>query len=147
LTSSAFTAGGPIPQKYSCDGADASTPLQWTDPPAGTQSFALIFDDPDAVPVAGFVWVHWIVYNLPPHLRGLSEGADLSDGGTQGTNSWTRQDYGGPCPPDGTHRYFYKLYALDTILDLNPGIDKAGLLEAMEGHVLAEAELMGTYTR
>lgn len=148
LTSSAFVPGGPIPRQYTCDGEDISPPLEWSDPPAGTQSFALICDDPDA-PVG--IWVHWVLYNLPAETRSLSPAvpsdADLPGGGQQGKNSWRRLGYGGPCPPRGTHRYFFKLYALDTMLDLVAGANKERLLRAIEGHVLVQTELMGTYTR
>ena len=148
LTGSAFAPGEPIPIAYTCDGDDISPPLEWTDPPAGTQSFALICDDPDA-PVG--TWVHWVLYNLPASTRALSEAippeANLPDGSQHGENSWRRRDYGGPCPPSGTHRYFFKLYALDTALDLDAGAGKEQVLQAMEGHILAQAELMGVYAR
>ncbi|GAB4532305.1 MAG: YbhB/YbcL family Raf kinase inhibitor-like protein [Anaerolineae bacterium] len=148
LTSSAFAAGESIPVKYTCDGDDISPPLAWGDPPQGTQSFALINDDPDA-PVG--TWDHWILYNLPAEARSLPEGvppdAELADGSRHGQNSWRRLGYGGPCPPSGTHRYFFKLYALDTTLDLAPGANKKRLLQAMEGHILGQAELMGVYRR
>ena len=148
LTSTAFVQGKPIPRKYTCDGQDISPPLSWGDPPAGTRSLALIADDPDAP--AG-TWVHWVLYNLPAASRGLPEAvpadAELADGSQHGRNSWRRLGYGGPCPPRGTHRYFFKLYALDTVLDLKAGADKGQLLKAMKGHILAQAELMGTYAR
>lgn len=148
LTSSAFTHEAPIPVKYSCDGDNVSSPLAWTDPPGGTVSFALINDDPDA---PGGTWIHWVLYNIPGDTRSLEEAvpaqAELADGSLHGENSWGRFDYGGPCPPGGTHRYFFKLYALDSMLEVGPGADKATLLDVMEGHILAEAELMGTYTR
>lgn len=148
LSSTVFAEGNPIPQKYSCDGEDISPPMQWTDPPEGTMSFALIADDPDA-PVG--TWVHWVLYNLPANINSLPEAfpsdADLADGSKNGENSWRRLGYGGPCPPSGTHRYFFKLYALDLILDMTAGATKEQLLQAMEGHILAETELMGTYTR
>ncbi len=148
LTSSAFAHEAPIPVKYSCDGENISLPLAWIDPPEGTQSFALINDDPDA-PVG--VWIHWVLYNIPGDTRGLNEAVpaqgELGDGSQHGENSWGRWDYGGPCPPSGTHRYFFKLYALDTVLELGAGADKETLLEAIEGHILAEAELMGTFER
>ena len=148
LTSTAFAPGEPIPQKYSCDGEDISPPLQWSDPPQGTQSFALIADDPDA-PIG--TWVHWVLFNLPAEARSLPEAlppeAELPDGSRHGQNSWRRTDYGGPCPPGGTHRYFFKLYALDTVLDLASGASRKQVLKAMEGHILAQAELMGVYTR
>lgn len=148
LTSEAFAQGESIPRKYSCDGDDISPPLSWSDPPEGTESFALICDDPDA-PVG--TWVHWVVFNIPAEKRALQENIPaqdrLSDGSLHGRNSWRRRDYGGPCPPRGTHRYFFKLYALDTMLDLEAGAKKKQVLRAMEGHVLAQAELMGTYSR
>ena len=148
LTSTAFAPGEPIPRKYTCDGEDISPPLQWSDPPQGTQSFALINDDPDA-PVG--TWVHWVLYNLPAKARALPEAippdAELPDGSRHGENSWRRMGYGGPCPPSGTHRYFFKLYALDTMLDLAAGASKEQLLQAMEGHILAQTEVMGVYTR
>lgn len=144
LSSPAFTSGERIPSKYSCDDQDISPPLRWEDPPEGTQSFALIFDDPDA---PGGTWVHWVLFNLPPDLRELPEQAGLPAGSQAGQNSWRRQGYGGPCPPRGTHRYFFKLYALDARLNLKAGTNKAQLLQAMEGRILAQAELMGTYSR
>ena len=148
LTSTAFAAGEPIPQKYTCDGQDISPPLQWSDPPQGTQSLALICDDPDA-PIG--TWVHWVLFNLPVESRSLPEAvpsdADLSDGSRHGENGWRRPGYGGPCPPSGTHRYFFKLYALDAVLDLEAGASKKQVLQAMEGHILAQAELMGVYSR
>ncbi len=144
ITSSAFGHSAAIPVKYTCDGADVSPPLQWSDPPAGTLSLALIVDDPDA-PVG--TWDHWILFNLPADTRALPAQATPPGGSLDGKNSWGRTGYGGPCPPSGTHRYFFKLYALDTMLDLPAGANKAALLEAMEGHILAQAEMMGTYSR
>lgn len=148
LTSSAFAYGASIPARYTCDGEDISPPLQWSAPPAATQSFALIMDDPDAP--AG-TWVHWVLYNLPAESRSLPESipaeAQLPDGSRHGKNSWRRPGYGGPCPPGGTHRYFFKLYALDTLLTLDGDVTEEHLLQAMEGHILAQAELMGTYKR
>ncbi len=148
LTSTAFANGAKIPAKYSCDGNDVSPPLQWSDPPQGARSFALICDDPDAP--AG-TWVHWVLYNVPADARTLPEAipsnAELADGSRQGKNSWGKLGYGGPCPPGGTHRYFFKLYALDTVLDLSSGANKAQVLKAMEGHILAQTELMGKYAR
>jgi len=148
LTSTAFASGETIPQQYTCDGDDVSPPLAWSDPPPGTQSFALIADDPDA-PVG--TWVHWVLYNLPAEARALPEaipaGAELADGSRHGKNGWGRPGYGGPCPPSGTHRYFFRLYALDTALNLAAGASNKQVLQAMEGHVLAETELMGIYTR
>lgn len=142
LTSPAFNSGDPIPEKFTCDGEDISPELDWFGTPEGTVSLALIMDDPDA-PVG--TWVHWVVFNLPMDLSGLREG--MTGVGLDGTNSWNRGGYGGPCPPSGTHRYFFKLYALDQTLDLEAGADKAAVLSAMEGHILGEAELMGTYSR
>ena len=148
IKSSAFSSGEMIPAKYTCDGADFSPPLEWTAGPAGTKSFALICDDPDA-PMG--TWVHWVVYDIPPTATMLAEGVarekELPGGGTQGVNDFRRIGYGGPCPPGGTHRYFFKLYALDVVLGLKPGITKDQLLKAMKGHILAEAQLMGTYKR
>ncbi len=148
LTSAVFARGEGIPSKYTCDGEDISPPLLWSDPPEGSQSFALICDDPDA-PVG--TWVHWVLYDLPAETRDLAEAvgpeADLAEGGRHGNNSWGRLGYGGPCPPGGTHRYFFKLYALNAALDLAAGTSKEAVLQAMEGHVLAEASLMGTYGR
>lgn len=143
LTSPAFNHSTQIPVKYSCDGQDISPPLAWRDIPEGTQSLALVMDDPDAP--AG-TWVHWILFNLPPDLGELPEQTSLPDNAQVGKNNWGRTDYGGPCPPSGTHRYFFKLYALDTTLNLDSPPDKTQLLQAMEGHILAQAELMGTYT-
>jgi len=149
LTSAAFQEGGDIPQKHTCDGPDLSPPLAWNTPPAGTQSLALICDDPDA-PVG--TWVHWVIYDLPPETTALPEGIppdeQLSGGGRQGVNDFGKIGYGGPCPPKGpAHRYFFKLYALDAQLDLPPGATKQDLLRAMEGHILAEGQLMGRYRR
>ena len=149
LVSSAFKNGEYIPGEYSCKGKDISPPLEWTGMPEGTRSFALICDDPDA-PVG--TWIHWVIFNLPAEKTGLEENLSgqnrLSDGALQGKNSWGKLGYGGPCPPPGKpHRYFFKLYALDTMLDLKSGATKQELLKAMEGHVLAEAELMGLFKR
>lgn len=148
LTSTAFAAGEKIPRKYTCDGDDISPPLQWSDAPQNTQSFALISDDPDA-PVG--TWVHWVLYNVPGTSTSLPEAVpkqdELPDGSRHGRSSWGRSAYGGPCPPGGTHRYFFKLYALDTVLELAAGAGKEQLLQAMEGHILAQTELMGLYSR
>jgi Raf kinase inhibitor-like YbhB/YbcL family protein len=148
LSSPAFVQEQAIPQKFSCDGEDISPALQWSDPPPNSQSLALIMDDPDA-PVG--TWVHWILFNLPADSRTLPEAvtpeAELPDGSRHGQNSWGRLGYGGPCPPRGTHRYFFKLYALDAPLNLSSNADKEQLLQAMAGHILAQTELMGTYTR
>ena len=148
LTSPAFRGNQPIPRRYTCDGEDASPPLEWTDPPAGARSFALIMDDPDAP--AG-IWVHWAIYNLPADARSTGEGIPpdpcLADGSRQGINSFHRYGYGGPCPPGGTHRYFFKLYALDRMLDLPDRSNKITLLDAMVGCMLGEAALVCTYRR
>lgn len=151
LTSSAFEAGQTIPTRHACHGENLSPPLAWSEPPAGTASFALVMDDPDAVPVAGFVWDHWVLFNIPSETLSLAEGipgeATLTDGSRQGQNSSNRLGYGGPCPPGGQrHNYVFKLYAVDTSLDLEPGASKAEILQAMEGHILDQAELVGAYT-
>jgi Raf kinase inhibitor-like YbhB/YbcL family protein len=148
ITSAAFTEGGLIPAKYTCDGKDISPPLAWEDVPAGTKSLAIISDDPDA-PVG--TWVHWVIYNIPPNMKKLDENIkpekESKTGMRQGNNDWPRIGYGGPCPPSGTHRYYFKLYALDAAVDLNPGATKAQLIKAMKGHILSEAQLMGKYSR
>lgn len=149
LTSSAFQDGEFIPTTFTCEGADRSPPLHWGVPPAGTRSYVLIADDPDA-PVG--TWVHWVIYNLPLDLRGLNEGipaqAQLPDGSLQGLNDFKRIGYGGPCPPPGKpHRYFFKLYALDTVLDLHAKETKTRVMRACQGHILAEAQLMGRFGR
>ncbi len=148
LTSSAFSEGALIPVQYTCAGGDFSPPLAWSDLPAGAKSLALIADDPDA-PIG--TWVHWVAFNLPVTGRGLPEGIkdekQLPGGGVQGTNSWRRIGYGGPCPPSGTHRYFFKLYALDTILPLDNKAAAKDVQAAIEGHILAEAQLMGRFKR
>ena len=147
ITSTAFSEGEMIPKEYTCDGQDISPPLAWTGVPAGTKSLALIADDPDA-PVG--TWVHWVAFNIPPDVTELPEAIPtdaLPTGGTHGTNSWRRPGYGGPCPPGGTHRYFFKLYALDTELALKAGASKKDVEKAMKGHILAEAQLMGKYKR
>jgi len=149
LSSPAFEDGSPIPARYTCQGDDISPPLKWGDVPEGTKSLAVIFDDPDA-PMG--TWVHWVIYGLPPETRELKEGVPpketLPDGSRQGTNDFKRIGYGGPCPPPGKpHRYFFKLYALDSEIDLEPGATKKQLLSAMQGHVIGEGRLMGTYQR
>lgn len=137
-----------IPRRYACDGEDISPPLAWTGIPEGTKTIALIGDDPDA-PIG--TWVHWVLFNLPADVKELAEAVppdkELSSGAKQGKNDFRRIGYGGPCPPGGTHRYFFKLYALDSVLDLAAGVSKADLLKAMQGHVLAEGQLMGKYKR
>jgi Raf kinase inhibitor-like YbhB/YbcL family protein len=149
LSSQAFQAGAAIPKRYTADGADKSPPLRWGEPPKGTQSIALICDDPDAP--AG-IWVHWVLWNLPAQSRELSEGVptdeSLASGARQGTNDFGKTGYGGPSPPKGKpHRYFFKLYALDTTLDAPRGATKAQIEQAMKGHILAEGQLTGTYGR
>ena len=148
VRSQAFKPGGMIPAKYTCDGADISPPLTWPDPPAGTESFALIMDDPDA-PVG--IWVHWVIWNIPATARALEESvpktASLPNGARQGTNDFKRIGYGGPCPPSGTHRYFFKLYALGTTLSLPPETTKSVLEDTMRRHILAQSELIGKYAR
>jgi Raf kinase inhibitor-like YbhB/YbcL family protein len=147
LTSSAFAAGAAIPAQYTCKGADTSPPLEWNGVPANTATFAIIMDDPDAP--AG-TWVHWVLWNLPANAHSLPEGVpkreQLDDGARQGRNSFRKAGYNGPCPPAGaTHRYFFRLYALDAKLDLAAGASRSQLDEAMKGHVLAETEYMGTF--
>jgi Raf kinase inhibitor-like YbhB/YbcL family protein len=148
LKSSAFEAGGFIPQKYTCDGPDVSPPLSWSDVPAGTKCLALIADDPDA-PMG--TWVHWVTWNIPATARALEEDVpkrdSLPNGMKQGTTDFRSVGYGGPCPPSGTHRYFFKLYALDATLNLPPSTTKKDLEKAMRGRILKQAELMGKYAR
>lgn len=148
LKSTAFKEGELIPVKYTCDGVDISPPLEWGSVPAETKSLALISDDPDA-PVG--TWVHWVYYNIPADTKSLPEKilpqAKPDTGGVQGVNDFRKIGYGGPCPPGGTHRYYFKLYALDANLDLSSGASKKDLLNAMEGHVISQAQLMGKYKR
>ena len=152
LSSPAFPPGGEIPALFTCEGRDLSPALDWTGVPEATQSLVLIVDDPDAPDPRAprITWVHWVLYNLPPSARGLPEGVaakDLPAGTKQGTNDFKRTAYGGPCPPIGRHRYFHKLYALDVVL---PGLGagtKAQVEAAMKGHVIAHAELVGTYQK
>jgi Raf kinase inhibitor-like YbhB/YbcL family protein len=152
LTSSAFSHNGEIPRRYTCQGQDISVPLAWSGAPAATKSFALIVDDPDAPDSRAprMTWVHWVLYNLPPATNALREGvkaADLPKGTLEGLNDWKRKGYGGPCPPSGRHRYFHKLYALDTLLPAMENPSKADLEQAMKGHLLEKAELIGTYRK
>jgi len=153
LTSPAFTDGGEIPQKYTCEGEDLSPALAWRDVPAGARSLVLIVDDPDAPDPAApkLTWVHWVVFDVPAGSTGLPEGAGsgnaLPEGARSGRNDWKRADYGGPCPPIGRHRYFHKLYALDRKLSLAGKPSKQDVESAMNGHVLATAELIGTYEK
>ena len=148
LTSSAFTEGTMIPVKYTCDGQNISPPLAWADVPAAAKTLALICDDPDAP--AG-LWVHWVAFNLPPEAGGLPEGVpadkSLKTGAVQGTNTGRRIGYSGPCPPGGTHRYFFKLYALDAPLSLTSSATAKDVQAAMKNHILGEAQLMGRYKR
>ena len=148
LKSSAFEAGGMIPKQYTCDGQDVSPPLSWSDVPNGAKSLALIADDPDA-PMG--TWVHWVAWNIPATARVLEEHVpkrdSLPNGMKQGTSDFRRVGYGGPCPPSGTHRYFFKLYALDSAVTLPPSTTKKDLENVMQGHILQQAELMGKYTR
>jgi len=149
IKSTAFAKGADIPRKFTCDAQDVSPALSWGEPPKGTQSLALIMDDPDA-PIG--TWVHWVLYDLPATARELPEGvpkdAELPSGARQGKNSWPRTGYNGPCPPPGpAHRYFFKLYAVDAKTNLKAGATKAELEKAMQGHILAQAELMGRYKR
>ena len=141
ITSTAFEHEGDIPAQFTCDGLDVSPELTIQDVPAETVSLVMVMDDPDA---PRGTWDHWIAYDIPP-LEMIPEGVDGL--GVSGKNSWGRAGYGGPCPPSGTHRYFFVVYALDTELGLEPGADKATVLEALEGHVIAEATLMGRYSR
>jgi Raf kinase inhibitor-like YbhB/YbcL family protein len=148
LESAAFTANGMIPSQYTCDGQNISPELNWDAPPTGTQSLALIVDDPDA---PGQIFVHWVLYDLPAEVRHLPKAvaaqATLLNGGIQGKNDFGNLGYGGPCPPSGIHRYFFKLYALDRELGLQSGATKAQLEAAMSGHILATSELIGRYSR
>jgi Raf kinase inhibitor-like YbhB/YbcL family protein len=148
IMSSAFENAGQIPTKYTCDGENVSPPLSWKNLPSGTKSIAIINDDPDA-PMG--TWVHWVIYNIPANSSGLPENIKplekLPDGTMQGRNSWGKIGYGGPCPPSGTHRYFFKIYALDKVLELKPGATKEELLKAMKGHIIGEGQFYGKYSR
>ena len=150
LNSSVFMNGEEIPEKYTCEGRDISPPLDWSGLPAGTRSLVLIVDDPDAPDPRNpkMTWVHWVLYNIPPDAEGLKEGVtNLPPGTKEGLNDWNRTGYGGPCPPIGRHRYFFKLYALDTMLEGLRQPTKKDIEMAMSGHVLSEAVLMGTYQK
>lgn len=148
IYSPAFKEGELIPSKYTCDGVNISPPLDWANPPKGTETFALINDDPDA-PIGD--WVHWVVFNIPAEVTQLPEASSskhlLPKGTIEGMNDFRKDNYGGPCPPSGTHRYFFKLYALDVLLQLKETATKKQLLDAMKGHILAEAILIGRYKR
>lgn len=150
ITSGAFAHNGRIPKLHTCEGADVSPPLAWSGIPAGAKSLALIVDDPDAPDPAAprVIWVHWVLYNLPADGAGLPEGARPLPAGTlEGLNDWQRTGYGGPCPPIGRHRYFHKLYALDTVLPDLGHPTKKQLEQAMHGHILGQAQLIGTYRK
>lgn len=148
LISSAFANGANIPAIHTCDGSDLSPPLSWSGAPAATKSLALIVDDPDAPDPAApqTTWVHWVLYNIPPNAAGMQQGVTALPAGTrEGINDWQRTGYGGPCPPIGRHRYFFKLYALDVVLPDLVKPSKAALERAMQGHVLGQTELIGLY--
>ena len=152
LSSPVFTHNGPIPKLYTCQGKDISPAINWTGLPSGTKSVVLIVDDPDAPDPAApkRTWVHWVLYNIAPSASGLPEAVNatgLPSGTRQGRNDWDRTGYGGPCPPIGRHRYFHKLYALDIVLQDLKQPNKATVLEAIEGHVIESAELIGTYQK
>jgi Raf kinase inhibitor-like YbhB/YbcL family protein len=151
ITSHEFPEGGAIPVHFTCEGADVSPALAWSGAPEGTRSFVLVVDDPDAPDPDNpkTTWVHWVLYNLPADSNALTEGvrSDLPPGTREGTNDWKRTGYGGPCPPIGRHRYFFKLYALDAILPDLRTPTKAQVEAAMKGHVLEQAQLMGTYQK
>ncbi|MBI5286637.1 MAG: YbhB/YbcL family Raf kinase inhibitor-like protein [Deltaproteobacteria bacterium] len=143
LSSPAFENNGYIPSKYTCDGRDISPPLVISNVPQNAKSLALIVDDPDA-PMG--TWVHWVVWNIDPKTERIEEGT-VPKGALEGMNDFRKKDYGGPCPPSGAHRYFFKLYALDTILDLKGNVTKADLEKAMNGHILAQTQIIGLYKR
>jgi Raf kinase inhibitor-like YbhB/YbcL family protein len=149
IKSTAFTDGGEIPSKYTCEGKDVSPPLTWEGVPANTRSLVLIVDDPDAPdPKAPkMTWVHWVLYNIPSDASGLVEAVTLPVGTEEGLNDWKRTGYGGPCPPIGRHRYFHKLYALDIVLKGLSMPDKSQVEKAMKGHIIAKTELVGTYEK
>lgn len=148
LTSPVFPEGGMIPKQYTCDGANISPPLAWSGVPESTKTLALVCDDPDA---PGKTWVHWVLYDLPASSKELPEKVlpqqKLTSGGTQGTNDFRKTGYSGPCPPSGTHRYFFRLYAVDTETQLKPDATKEELLEAIEGHIVGQGQLIGKYKR
>ena len=148
IKSTAFEGGNSIPKQYTCDGADISPQLSWSQPPEGTGSMVLICDDPDA-PMG--TWVHWVLYGLSPDTLEISENIpddrEVLGGAKHGVNDFHKYGYGGPCPPGGTHRYFFKLYAVNTVVDLDPGATKDEVLDAIKGHVLAQGQLMGRYSR
>ncbi len=143
ITSPAFQNNGTIPRQYTCDGKDINPPLVIENVPQGTQSIAVIVDDPDA-PVG--IWVHWVLWNIDPNTKEIAENA-VPQGAVEGMNDFKKHAYGGPCPPSGTHRYFFKVYALDTMLDISPNSTKSALEKAMKGHILAEGQIIGLYKR
>ena len=152
ISTSAFEPEGDIPSQYTCEGDDVSPALTWTAPPEGTRSLALVVQDPDAPDpkVPRITWIHWVLYNLPPEAGSLARGVrseDLPPGTRRGQNSWKRMGYGGPCPPIGRHRYYFKLYALDTVLENKGALSNYQLQRAMTGHILAETETMCTYQK
>jgi Raf kinase inhibitor-like YbhB/YbcL family protein len=152
ITSPAFGNNDAIPARFTCCGSDISPPLQWSGVPSSAKSLTLIVDDPDAPDPAApkMTWVHWVLYNMPPYCDGLSEDVlanTLPEGTAQGSNDWHHTGYGGPCPPIGKHRYFFKLYALDTVLKPTKNATKAQVEKAMQGHVIESAELMGTFEK
>lgn len=148
IKSPAFKPGESIPYRFTCDDTDISPPLTWSKVPPDTKTFAIIVDDPDA---SSITWVHWTLFNIPGTLRGLAEDIPktetLDNGACQGKNDSKKIGYSGPCPPAGTHRYYFKIFALDTELDLDPGVTKKELMKAMEGHILDEGQYMGRYKR
>lgn len=150
LKSDAFVSGQSIPAKYACTGKNISPPLAWGETPAGTRSLTLIMDDPDA---PGGTWIHWLLYNISADVHSLQEDLPVTGKNSDpnaiysGRNSWGNIGYGGPCPPSGTHRYYFRLYALDTLISLLPGAAQEDVLREMDGHILAQAELMGTFSK
>lgn len=149
VTSAAFVDAAEIPREHTCEGEDTSPPLAWNDAPSGTESFALVVDDPDAPDPAApkTTWVHWVLYDIPATVTTLAKGARAPEGAREGKNDWGRTGYGGPCPPIGRHRYFHKVYALDSVLGERGALTKAELERVMKGHVLAEGQLVGTYEK
>jgi Raf kinase inhibitor-like YbhB/YbcL family protein len=152
LMTTAFSAGGEIPSRFTCEGEDIAPPLTWQGVPSNTRSLVLIVDDPDAPDPRAprMTWVHWVLYNLPPESQGLPEGATaayLPPGTREGVNDWNRSGYGGPCPPVGRHRYFHKLYALDVALPVMERPSSADIQKAMAGHIIEQADLVGTYEK
>lgn len=151
IKSSVFEEGESIPTKYTCNGINVSPPLEWTSLPENTVSIAIICEDPDAVTIAGYVWCHWIIFNLPSDINSLPEHIMtreiLDNNAAQGLNDFGRVGYGGPCPPNGTHHYYYKIYALDIKLELPPQTTRKAFLESINGHILDQGQIMAIYTR